>query len=250
MIPGGNGVTKAVIVAAGECRRLRPLTDTIPKCFLEVGGRPLIEHALEALKQSGIHKAGDSLFADVFVNVYGATDGLNQLHEPIMAFIIEEFRQHKGFIISPCVGPTGNGPVTDCGTKGLKYKGNNTIGLMIKIIDEPNGRVHSDGTVDKSLTDRDKARLQEGIRIATEILIAAGAKPESIIASKPQAPHLGGTAAIGEVVDSNLRTDLNNLYVCDASVLPTSPGLPPILTIVALAKRLAKTLTSKAGLNG
>jgi choline dehydrogenase-like flavoprotein len=30
--------------------------------------------------------------------------------------------------------------------------------------------------------------------------------------------------------------------VCDASVLPTAAGLPPILTIAALVKRLAKTL--------
>ncbi len=33
-----------------------------------------------------------------------------------------------------------------------------------------------------------------------------------------------------------------NLSVCDASVLPKAPGLPPILTIVALAKWLGKAL--------
>ncbi len=206
-------------------------------------GTPII------LQQSGIHKAGKSLFVDPFINTYGATDGINQLHEPIMAFLIQEFMQSKGFIISPCVGSAGNGPMTDSGTKGLEFKGNNTIGLMVKIADESNGCVQSNGTVVKSLTDRDKTRLQEGTKIATEIIIKAGAEPESIITSKPQGAHPGGTAAIGEVVNNNLRTDLNNLYVCDASVLPTPPGLPPILTIVALAKRLAKTLTSKAELN-
>ena len=201
-------------------------------------GTPII------LQQSGIHKAGKSLFVDPFVNVYGSTDGLNQLHEPIMAFLIRDFLKRKGFILSPCVGPAGTGPLTDSGAKGLKFKGNNTIGMMVKIADESSGCVHHNGTVDKSLKDRDKARLQEGTKIATDILIEAGAKPESIILSKPQGAHPGGTAAVGEVVDNNLRTDLNNLYVCDASVFPTAPGLPPILTIVALAKRLAKTLTS------
>jgi choline dehydrogenase-like flavoprotein len=44
------------------------------------------------------------------------------------------------------------------------------------------------------------------------------------------------------VVDNNLQTEVNNLFVCDSSVLPIAPGLPPILTIVALAKRLAKLL--------
>ena len=60
--------------------------------------------------------------------------------------------------------------------------------------------------------------------------------------SIPQGTHPGGTAAIGEVVNANLETEISNLYVCDASVLPTAPGLPPILTIIALAKRLAKSL--------
>jgi choline kinase len=49
---------KAVIVAAGEARRLRPLADNIPKCFLPVGGRPLIEYSLEALKRCGIEQIG------------------------------------------------------------------------------------------------------------------------------------------------------------------------------------------------
>jgi len=49
-------------------------------------------------------------------------------------------------------------------------------------------------------------------------------------------------AATGGVVDKNLQTEVDNLFVCDASVLPATPGLPPILTIVALAKRLAKLL--------
>ena len=47
---------KAVIVAAGESRRLRPLADNIPKCFLPVGGRPLIEYSLEALKRCSIEQ--------------------------------------------------------------------------------------------------------------------------------------------------------------------------------------------------
>jgi choline dehydrogenase-like flavoprotein len=60
--------------------------------------------------------------------------------------------------------------------------------------------------------------------------------------SKMQGAHPGGTAAIGEVVNENLQTDIENFYVCDASVLPSAPGLPPIMTILALAKRLAFSL--------
>ena len=69
-------------------------------------------------------------------------------------------------------------------------------------------------------------------------------KSKSILVSKPQGAHHGGTAAIGKIVDSNLATKVERLFVCDASVLPVAPGLPPILTIVALAKRLAKKLAT------
>lgn len=35
-------------------KRLRPLTDTMPKCLLKVGGRTLLERTVEAMRQAGI----------------------------------------------------------------------------------------------------------------------------------------------------------------------------------------------------
>ena len=43
-----------VILAAGMAKRLRPLTDTMPKCLLKVGGRTLLERTVEAMRQAGI----------------------------------------------------------------------------------------------------------------------------------------------------------------------------------------------------
>ncbi len=43
-----------VILAAGMAKRLRPLTDTKPKCLLEVGGRTLLERTVCAMQQAGI----------------------------------------------------------------------------------------------------------------------------------------------------------------------------------------------------
>jgi len=53
----------------------------------------------------------------------------------------------------------------------------------------------------------------------------------------------GEVAFIREVVNKNLETEIENLYVCDASVFPKAPGLPPILTIVAVSKWFSKNLT-------
>jgi UDP-N-acetylglucosamine diphosphorylase/glucosamine-1-phosphate N-acetyltransferase len=48
---------KAVILAAGEGVRLRPITSTRPKHLIKVGGKPILEHCLNAVKTSGIEEA-------------------------------------------------------------------------------------------------------------------------------------------------------------------------------------------------
>jgi choline kinase len=47
-------LNKAIILAAGVGSRLRPLTDDRPKCLLEVGGRMIIDHQVDALGRFGI----------------------------------------------------------------------------------------------------------------------------------------------------------------------------------------------------
>ena len=51
---------RALILAAGRGERLRPLTDTVPKPLLEVGGRTLIDRQIERLARAG--------FTDLVVN--------------------------------------------------------------------------------------------------------------------------------------------------------------------------------------
>ena len=45
---------KAFLLAAGVGSRLRPITDTIPKCMLPIGGRPLIDIWLDAFDRAGV----------------------------------------------------------------------------------------------------------------------------------------------------------------------------------------------------
>ena len=47
-------IMKAFILAAGVSRRLYPETYKIPKCLLDVGGKPIIDHQLTALDSIGI----------------------------------------------------------------------------------------------------------------------------------------------------------------------------------------------------
>jgi dTDP-glucose pyrophosphorylase len=52
----------AVVMAGGEGRRLRPLTEDIPKPLLSVGGKPLVEILIERLRQCGIDRMIVSLY--------------------------------------------------------------------------------------------------------------------------------------------------------------------------------------------
>ena len=45
---------KAVIIAAGKGKRLNPITSTIPKPMIPIGGKPLLEHSILSLKEVGI----------------------------------------------------------------------------------------------------------------------------------------------------------------------------------------------------
>lgn len=62
--------TSAFVLAAGKGERMRPLTATIPKPLVPLGGKPLIDHVLDRLATAGIKKA--------VVNVHYLADKIEQ----------------------------------------------------------------------------------------------------------------------------------------------------------------------------
>jgi choline dehydrogenase-like flavoprotein len=194
------------------------------------------------LQRSGIEEAGSQFFLDLFVNTYGVTEKTGKVKEPKMALVHNGTYEKEGFILSSMSTLNAVVRFIEMGVPGTLIPKNRSIGIMTKIRDDAAGSIGQRGRYRKQVTTDDQEKLSKGIRISREILIRSGISDRSIRVSRIQGAHPGGTAAIGKVVNSDLQTKMKNLYVCDGSVLPVSPGLPPILTIVALAKRLSKIL--------
>ena len=82
----------------------------------------------------------------------------------------------------------------------------------------------SDSKFSKPITKQDRQRLDKGLDIIKRVLLKAGADENSLITMSPNGAHPCASCRIGDVVDTNLETQIQNLYCCDASVLPHING--------------------------
>jgi choline dehydrogenase-like flavoprotein len=149
--------------------------------------------------------------------------------------------------------------------------------IGVHLSDESSGRIGLAGNgalrARYKLTRDDADRLTFGIARAAEIHFAAGAtevypniarvgrltpnrladfestrfKPSEL---RLEAFHPMGTARISATGDGVCRPDgsvhgLNNLYVADASLFPTSVGVNPMMTVIAFATRIASELAQR-----
>jgi N-acetyl-alpha-D-muramate 1-phosphate uridylyltransferase len=63
-------IDTAMVLAAGLGKRMRPHTDTLPKPLVQVGGKPLVDYALDRLAEAGVTRA--------VVNVHYLADAIEK----------------------------------------------------------------------------------------------------------------------------------------------------------------------------
>ena len=96
----------AMIMAAGLGKRMRPLTATRPKPLIEVGGKALLDHVLEKLREGGVRK--------VVVNVHYLADAL-EAHLATRAHGLEVVvSDERDLLLETGGGLIKAGPLIDC----------------------------------------------------------------------------------------------------------------------------------------
>ena len=217
------------------------------------------------LRKAGIAEAGKGLFTDVCLVTFGFTKETRKTKELTVPYVFPDFLDSKGFISMPMYYfASGVFAVDYDASKGKYYpylnwrtgleihikrrlrrrKYARVMAMMSKIKDEPIGEVLEDGSVRKKITGKDQEKLDACSEWCGQVLAEAGCDRRTISRGMLTAGHLGGTAAMGKVVDENFETyAIKNLFVCDLSVVGGEAlGMPPLLLIVAFSKHFGKKL--------
>ncbi|WP_018153974.1 GMC family oxidoreductase N-terminal domain-containing protein [Methanothermococcus thermolithotrophicus] len=174
---------------------------------------------------------GKNLFVDTFVTVGGILKGANFNKEVPMSI----HKKYKDFILATHYSML----LYDRIKEYENVNKEDIIGFMVKIKDESVGEVGKD-YVKKPITKKDAQIMSEGVGTVSSMLSEVGI--DRIYSTIPRGSHPGGTCAVGKVVDKNFETEVENLFVCDASVFSEAPGAPPILAIIGIGKKLANYL--------
>ncbi len=193
------------------------------------------------LQASGIPEAGQGVIIDPLILTYGVYSGRGSGPDIPMGCGTTDL-QSEGIIMCDCIDPWPlylfglmmGGPKAVANFRHFPH----TLGIMAKIRDDFAGAVHPDGTVSKPLGEKEQALIAHAAEISGRILRRAGCAPESIASTPPRGAHPGGTARIGRVLDADLQTRVPGLYVCDSSVIPEPCGMPPVMMLMGLARRL------------
>ncbi len=217
----GGGVKRAlgarIVVAAGGART------------------PALLHRCLGTKTTG------GFFCDPVIVVSGEVDGLVSRNEAAMVYGAH-LEDEQVFLADLKLPPSlfMAGALLALRPDRL-FSHRKSLSLMVKAADEVSGSMI--GPMRKAFSGEDLSRLERGAQVAEAILRHAGAG--KVFRSRITSAHPGGTMKIGRQLGFDLNTEIDNLYVCDGSVLPAPWGLPPTTTLMCLALRLSRHLLSQ-----
>lgn len=125
----------------------------------------------------------------------------------------------------------------------------NILSLMVKLADERSGTVTGRGAVEKDISERDREALADAVEVCVDILGRMGVEKGGMFFGTLNAGHPGGTLPLTAEDAKTLRPRRlpENLYLADATLLPEALGKPPILTVMALAKKIARVIRAEFG---
>lgn len=221
----GGSVT--AVIAKEKGKEVRYSADVIVLAAGGLGTPPILE-------SSGI-PCEERLFVDPVLCVAGYIPGIRQDHQLLMPFI----SQQDGYILSPYMdylsfffNKKWRRPIT-----GL-------VSMMIKLADEEKGGIGK-RRINKTMTGTDSRNMEKGVLQCREILERLGVPEKDQFFGTLNAGHPGGMLPLTAAEKDSLHSPLlpDNLYVADATVLPEAMGNPPILTIMALAKKIAAVIS-------
>ncbi len=187
----------------------------------------------EILKRSGI-PCSSCLFVDPVLCVASERKEAFQNTEVAMPF----FFQRDRYMVSPYFDY-----LSFFFDRKWRKPATGIVSWMIKLSDSNEGSMYG-GKVHKKLTDSDRRYLQEGVEICRELFSKMGIRKEEVFLGTLNAGHPGGMLPLSEHEASSLHPPAlpENVYVADATLLPKSPGGPPILTIMALAMKISSRI--------
>ncbi len=205
-------------------------------------------HTSRLLKKSGFPEAGSTFCGDPTFFTFGfVKDGPGNGfdHGMTAGWYDEENKVLFCSMVMPYMGWHMNF-LQDEHIKSIPKLGryNSVLGVFAKITDEGVGQVYANGSISKTFIEEDHKRFAYSREINEKILKKAGCDPDDLHHSGYVMGHPSSTVRVGKLLDTNLETSVKNLYCCDTSVFPKALGMPPAMTIVVLAKRLAKHLES------
>lgn len=185
------------------------------------------------LENSGI-PCEKTLFVDPVLCVAAIRKDFLQSRQLLMPF----YSSHDGYMLSPYMDY-----LSFFFNKDWRYPMKDIISVMIKMSDDSRGTIDARG-IRKPLSKADIARLKDGVENSLQILEHMGVHREDAFLGTLNAGHPGGMLPLtaqtaGSMHDPSLP---GNLYVADATILPRSAGMPPILTVMAMALRAAKVI--------